>query len=180
MDMLYRFKNNCIVTGILTLILIFFVLVSNTHAEQLMQPPQTATKTLCPDLIVESISAQTCTHCSCQCAGKTYSISSQVFEGAVVIVKNIGNARSGVTRLEISAEKGFFSSGPNAYVDIPPIDPGKRYIVRVPGFHVFYDPHATGLRIHATVDYQNMVSECNESNNMTVVTSCNEYREAPI
>lgn len=145
-------------------------------AADITQPPLT----ICmkPDLTVVGLWAQKCTSCSCQCLGKTYSLSASVFEGAVVKIKNIGRARSGPCRLEISAEKGFFSSGPNANFNIPELAPGVTFTVRTgPGFHVFYNTHATGLRIHASIDFTKVVDECDEKNNMKVVTACEEFRE---
>lgn len=142
-------------------------------ALQLDKPSQVTGK-LCPDLVIEGLWAKACTTCSCQCPGKTYSLSAQVFEGAVVRIKNTGNVRSGETRLEIAAEKGFFVSGPNAYLNIPAIDPGKTYVAHAAGFHVFYNA-STGLRVHAIIDYQNRVAECDENNNMKVVTTCEAY-----
>jgi CARDB len=147
-------------------------------ARQLDKPSQ-VTGRLCPDLVIEGLWAKACSNCSCQCPGKSYSLSAQVFEGAVVKIKNTGNARSGETRLEIAAEKGFFVSGPNVYLDIPAIDPGKTYVAHSAGFHVFYNV-STGLRIHAIVDYQNRVAECDETNNMKVVTTCEAYPETLI
>jgi len=160
-------------------LVLFIVLIAALSvlamAQQLKQPPLTVK--FCPDLTVVGIWAEKCTSCSCQCQGKSYGIYANVYEGIVVEIKNIGNAASGECRLEISAEKGFFSSGPNVYKNIPRIDPGKTYIVRVSGdaWHVFYNRYATGLRIHAIVDYQNKVSECKEDNNMKVVTNCEQY-----